>query len=207
MQLFLSLIFFALYSAQSNVSACPCPDVDLNVQNLQVNYIGLTVNKLQAHVSLSATIGNLLKLQAGVDASISSVSLIIEDVKAEVELVVRLGNVVAIVNRTMDTLDQNPNLLTGLISAVEGLLSKTVGVLGQLIQRTVLQTGEILQQVLDSSNNVLSSSIVGNVTSLPIVNTFTNSIGQTVKWFQDTSGKVIQVTYDSAGNIVDATTM
>jgi hypothetical protein len=37
--------------------------------------------------------------------------LTIQDVEAEVQLVARIGNIVAIINRTMDTLDKNPNLL------------------------------------------------------------------------------------------------
>jgi hypothetical protein len=70
------------------------------------------VDNLVAHVNLNAAVGTLVSLQVGVDVSIQKVNLTIQDVEAEVQLVARIGNIVAIINRTMDTLDKNPNLLS-----------------------------------------------------------------------------------------------
>jgi hypothetical protein len=65
-----------------------------------------------AHVNLNAAVGTLVSLQVGVDVSIQKVSLTIQDVEAEVQLVARIGNIVTFISRTMDTLDKNPNLLS-----------------------------------------------------------------------------------------------
>ena len=71
----------------------------------------MVVDDLFAHVSLNAKAANLVTLDAGVDVSIKKVNLTIADVDAQVQLTVRLGNVNKIVNRVMDSLDKNPNLL------------------------------------------------------------------------------------------------
>jgi hypothetical protein len=53
------------------------PDVWLNVPNLSVDEISLVVENIQAHVSISATIANLVSRNAGVDVSIDKVNLTI----------------------------------------------------------------------------------------------------------------------------------
>jgi hypothetical protein len=40
------------------------------------------------------------------------VNLSIDGVAAQLQLVARLGNIVTVVNRALDTIDRNPNLLT-----------------------------------------------------------------------------------------------
>jgi hypothetical protein len=53
------------------------PDVWLNVPDLSVDEISIVVEDLQAHVSLSAGVANLVSLNAGVDVSIDKVNLTI----------------------------------------------------------------------------------------------------------------------------------
>jgi hypothetical protein len=53
------------------------PDVWLNVPNLSVQEISLVVENLQAHVSISANVANLVSINAGVDVSIDTVNLTI----------------------------------------------------------------------------------------------------------------------------------
>ena len=53
------------------------PDVWLNVPDLSVQEISLVVEDLQAHVSISATVANLVSINAGVDVSIDKVNLTI----------------------------------------------------------------------------------------------------------------------------------
>jgi hypothetical protein len=53
------------------------PDVWLNVPDLSVQEISLLVEDLQAHVSISATVANLVSINAGVDVSIDKVNLTI----------------------------------------------------------------------------------------------------------------------------------
>ncbi len=121
------------------------PDVWLNVPNLSVDEISLVVENIQAHVSLSATVANLVSLNAGVDVSIDTVNLTIVGVKAQVQLAVYLDNIAKIINRTMASLDLNPLLTTlvnGVIQTVNNLLC------------TLTQNGQLIHQIIDSGKRI-----------------------------------------------------
>jgi hypothetical protein len=94
------------------------PDVLLSIPNLGVDHIGLEVDNLRAHVELHAKVLDLLELDIGADVSIEKVELNIENVRVQAMLKVRLENVVQIVNRVMDTIDANPEILTNLTAGL-----------------------------------------------------------------------------------------
>lgn len=197
------------------------PDVLLDVPNLSVDEITLEVENLKAKVSLDARLANLLALTAGADVSIDKVKLQIKGVKAEVLLKVRLDNVAAIIDRTLTTIDRNPEILTKLLESVDktvgtvggvaqtalqpgGVLSQTINTLGQTVQRTVDATGNIVEKTLDSTGKVVGSNTVGNVTSLRILGETTNAAGQTIRRVQDTAGGVIELTLNTAGKVISS---
>ncbi len=103
------------------------PDVLLDVPNLSVDEITLKVKNLHAHVSLDARLANLLQLGAGADASIDDVDLTIKGVRAEVLLKVRLDNVAAIIDRTLTTVDRNPQILERLLQSVDNTVWRCSG--------------------------------------------------------------------------------
>jgi hypothetical protein len=78
-------------SRSSAATAGAPPDVYLNVPELHVGRIELTVDELKADINLNAKVANLVQLNAGVQVSIQKVNITIAEVDAEVELVVRLG--------------------------------------------------------------------------------------------------------------------
>lgn len=66
-----------------------------------------------------------------------SQNLTIVDVEAELELIVRLGNLVEIVNRVFESLDLNPLLITALnnvTSIVDTVVGAVDGLLGSITQ-------------------------------------------------------------------------
>jgi len=95
-------------AAQQAMQSGNQPDVLLDVPDLSVQQLTLEVENLQVHLALDARLANLLKLTAGADASIDKVKLDIRGVHAQATLVVRLDNVRAIIERTLQTLDNNP---------------------------------------------------------------------------------------------------
>jgi sarcosine oxidase gamma subunit len=196
------------------------PDVLLDVPNLSVDEITLEVENLKAKVSLDARLANLLSLSAGADVGIDKVKLTIKGVKAEVLLKVRLDNVAQIIDRTLTTIDRNPEILTRLLQSVDntvgtvggvaqtalqpgGVLSQTINTLGQTVQRTVDTTGNIVEKTLDATGNIVNSNTVGNVSSLRVL-TETKSGGQIIRRVQDTAGGVIELTLDSAGKVINS---
>lgn len=197
------------------------PDVLLDVPNLSVDEITLEVDNLRAKVSLDARLANLLQLTAGADVGIDKVKLTIKGVKAEVLLKVRLDNVASIIDRTLTTIDRNPEILVKLLESVDktvgtvgnvantalqpgGVLSQTINSLNQTVQRTLDTTGNIVEKTLDTTGQVVNSRTVGNLTDLRVLSETVNSTGQTVRRVQDTSGGVIEVVLDSAGKVVNS---
>jgi hypothetical protein len=113
------------------------PDVLLNVPTLSVGRIELDVDNLQADVNLNAAVAGLVTINAGVAVSIQKVNLTITDVDANLELIVRLGNLVAIVQRVFESLDLNPLLITALndvTSLVDTVVGAVDGLLGSITQ-------------------------------------------------------------------------
>jgi hypothetical protein len=100
-------------------SVTPNRDVILEIPELSVDSIGLTVADVRAHVALDANAMNLVQLTAGVDVGIKKVQLGIVGVLAEVYLYVDLDNVAKIVNRVVQTLDRNPQILIQVLKTVD----------------------------------------------------------------------------------------
>src|SRR4051812_18882423 len=97
----------------------PNRDVILEVPELSVDSIGLTVSNVRAHVALDANAMNLVQITAGVDVGIKQVQLGIVGVFGEVYLYADLDNVARIVDRVVQTLDRNPKILTQVLQAVD----------------------------------------------------------------------------------------
>lgn len=140
-----------------NNSVLGPPDVYLRVPELSVKHIGLEVDKLKADVSLRASVAGLVKVQAGVSVGVDKVNISIDDVGARLDLLIRLGSLVEIVNRTMQTLDLNPKL-TAVINQVGDIATDTVGAAGGLVGSILGKTkggGEI---TVDDKGNILEET-------------------------------------------------
>jgi hypothetical protein len=112
----------------TNTSLTPNRDVILEIPELSVDSIGLTVENVKAHVSLDANAMNFVQLNAGVDVGIKKVQLGLVGVFAEAYLYVDLDNVARIVNRVVQTLDKNPQILTQVLKTVDVGVSSITGV-------------------------------------------------------------------------------
>jgi hypothetical protein len=125
-------------------------DVLLDVSELEVDQIKLTVRDLRAHVSVLAEIASLLNLQVGVDARLDEVELEIEGVRAKVLLKVRLDDVRAILKHALDTVAQHPEILRILTRALEevvkGRLGDALGTLEDVLGS--LQEGDPVNELL-----------------------------------------------------------
>ena len=114
------------YTAQQR-QLTPNRDVILEIPELSVDSIGLTVSDVRAHVSLDANAMNFVQITAGVDVGIKEVQLSITGVAAEAYLYVDLDNVGRIVARVVQTLDRNPAILTNLLKAVDTTVNAATG--------------------------------------------------------------------------------
>jgi hypothetical protein len=102
-------------------------DVILDVSELEVDRIKLTVKDLSAHVSVLAELASLLNLQVGVHARLDEVELEIEGVRAKVLLKVRLDDVRAIIKEALETVAEHPEILRILTRALDELVTGRLG--------------------------------------------------------------------------------
>lgn len=174
------------------------PDVILDIPNLSVDEITLDVQNLEAHVALDARLANLLHLKAGADASIEKVNVTIKGIQVRAALIVRLDNVKAIIDRTLQTLDNNPQIITQLT----GTLNNTVTTVGGVANNAVGTVGDLTRDVL-RSGAVLDLARAG----LTTVSQTVNAAGQTVRQVRDRNGALYRVITDAAGRIVSSTRM
>jgi len=171
------------------------PDVILDVPNLSVEQLTIEVNNLQVHLALEARLANLLHLTAGADARIDNVRIELTGVRAQATLIVRLDNVRAIIERTLQTLDNNPQLVTQLLSTVDN----TVNTVGGVANNTVGTVGSIAGSLL-RNGQVLDLAASG----LTEVSRTVNSAGQTVRQVSDGRGRLLEVVTDTANRIVSS---
>jgi len=115
------------YGPQEQTPARQDVDVILDVSELEVDRIKLTVRNLRAHVSVIAELASLLSLQVGVDARLDEVDLEIEGVRAKVLLKVRLDDVRAILKEALETVAEHPEILRILTRALDEVVSGRLG--------------------------------------------------------------------------------
>ncbi|KAM0718044.1 hypothetical protein Q7P37_006376 [Cladosporium fusiforme] len=190
------------------------PDVYLNVPELHVGRIELTVEELKADINLNAKVANLVQVNAGVQVGIQKVNITIAEVDAEVELVVRLGHLVDIVGRVFESLDLNP-LLIDTINNVTSLAGDVIGdVVGAVdgLLGSITQGGKTLNVLVDNLGNIVQevdgvSEIVGdftkNMTETGITKDLGNGLTQKEFSYSPLSALVDIVT-NSAGQVVQA---
>ena len=103
------------------------PDVLLDVPHLHVDEIDLKLDELDARVALRANVLDLLRLDVGIDAELRGVELDIKGVDAQALLKVRLENLTAMVDRVMETIERNPELLLGLTERLGATVGEVSG--------------------------------------------------------------------------------
>jgi hypothetical protein len=138
------------------------PDVWVNVPELHVGELNIDVEQLQAQLALRAQVANLVNLTAGVQVSIDKVNIDIKDVDARAELKVRLQNTYNILDRTLTTLDENPELIKGALETADTAVQET-GQVGKGATQSGGALSELSSGVGDTLGNVgdTVSSIAG----------------------------------------------
>ena len=193
------------------------PDVLLNVPTLSVGRIELVVENLQADINLNAQVAGLVTINAGVAVSVQKVNITIEDVDAQLELIVRLGHLVDIVNRVFQSLDLNPLLITALnnvTSIVDNVVGEVDGLLGSITQGgntlsfVIDNLGNIVQQVASTTGNSNSaSSIVGNylqnMTITGVEQTLSNGLVKKQYSYSPLKA-LVDIVFNKAGQVVQA---
>ncbi len=86
-------------------------DVVLDIPVLKVEELDLEVDELRAHISARAELAGFLNISVGVDAYVDKVKLRIKGVEAQVQLKVKLERILGSIDRALQAIDNNPQLL------------------------------------------------------------------------------------------------
>ena len=191
-------------------------DVYLNVPQLSVGKIELDVDNLSADINLNANVAQLVQINAGVKVAVEKVNITITEIDAQLELVVRLGHLVDIVQRVFSSLDLNPLLINALnnvtsivgevVGAVDGLLgSVTNG--GKTLNFIIDNLGNIVQEVSSSAGQA-TNTIVGdyltNMTFTGTQQTLSGGLVQKTYLYKELNS-LVDIVFNKAGQIVQAT--
>ncbi|KAK4234933.1 hypothetical protein C8A03DRAFT_46825 [Achaetomium macrosporum] len=173
------------------------PDVLFRVPELHVGRIELDVDDLRADLNLNADIARLVALNVGVQVGVSKVNITIADVDAKLDLVIRLGNLAKMVNRTLASLDLNPLLIT----VLNEIISR-----GNEVKFLIDNLGNIVQEVAGGAGDVVSS-IVGNyeknMTFTGVVKDLGNGLKQKTYRY-DPLGSLVNIIFNTLGQVVQA---
>lgn len=191
------------------------PDVYLNVPELHVGRIELGVEELQADINLNARVAGLVQINAGVQVAVQKINITIADVDVNLELIVRLGNLVEIVERVFDSLDLNP-LLIGLVNNVTNLVGDVIGAVDGLLG-SITQGGTTLNFLIDNLGNIVQE-VVGGATGAvsTIVGNYKQNMTQVGDDKQISQGLIqktfsyeplnalVDIVFNTAGQVVQA---
>jgi hypothetical protein len=191
------------------------PDVLLRVPELHVGKIELDVDNLQADLNLNAEIANLVSLNVGVQVGVSKVNITVADVDAQLDLVVRLGNLAKMVNRTLTSLDLNPlliNVLNEVGDVVDAVVGAVDGLLGSIVRGDtklnflIDNLGNIVQEVVEGAGDAVST-IVGNYEKNMTYTGISKELGNglTQKTYRyDPLGSLVNIIFNTLGQVVQA---
>jgi hypothetical protein len=131
------------------------PDVYVYVPKIKVGELCIDVERLEAHLALRAQVANLVNLIAGVHVGVDKVKIDIKDVEAECELKVRLENTYNILDRTLSTLDENPEVVERLLDTADNAVDETGQIgsgLGDSLGNLTGSIGDSLSSVTQNAN-------------------------------------------------------
>jgi pyruvate/2-oxoglutarate dehydrogenase complex dihydrolipoamide acyltransferase (E2) component len=198
------------------------PDVVLDVPVLNIDELDLEVEDLAAHVSVRAELADLVKVNVGVDVYLNNVKLEIKGVEAQALLKVRLEKVLSTIDRALDAIDKNPQILGGAArgagrmaqlaeeatsgwvddSATEGagdrldLASNQAGRAGE--------SGNVTETTPSKSNEeVEGEETKSSLADLQIEEEYVDERGRIVGRARDASGNVVEEVLDEEGGVLD----
>ena len=203
------------------------PTFLLDVPVLNIDELDLEVEDLRAHVSLRAELANLVKINVGVDIYLDKVKLNIQGVEAQALLTVKLDRVLATLDRALEAINRNPQILNEVVRDVDSAVGDTgVGVdqevreSGQSVDRTPRpedaadQFREATSQVGNESGNVTEPApneseetgdeeATGTLDGLQIEEEYVDERGWIVGRARDGSGNVVEGVLDEEGNVTN----
>ena len=107
------------------------PTFVLDVPVLNVDELDLEVNDLRAHVALRAELADFVKINVGVDVYLDKVKLNVQGLEAQALLKIEMDKVLGTLNRALEAIDKNPQILDRVVQDVDEAVGSAAGGLNQ----------------------------------------------------------------------------
>ena len=121
-------------NSQPSRPANDTPDITLDIPTLNLEEARLQVENLRARISLQAELADVVRINVGVDAFLENVELDLKGLEAQAVLRADLENVREVLVRTLESLDDNPDLVDSLTRLAEATSNKNMeGVAGDFV--------------------------------------------------------------------------
>lgn len=95
------------------------PDVLLDVPALDVEELNLEAEEVRVRVSFGAELGDMVKINVGLETELDAFKLEVKGLQAEAQLKARLDNVREIFSEVLTTLENNPDLAQDLMGDLD----------------------------------------------------------------------------------------
>jgi pyruvate/2-oxoglutarate dehydrogenase complex dihydrolipoamide acyltransferase (E2) component len=200
------------------------PDVVLDVPVLNIDEMDLEVEDLQARVSLQAELADLVSVNVGVHINLGKVKLEIKGLEAQALLKVRLDRILGTIDRALEAIDHNPQIISGAFRAVDQTSQETdrtkqamEGTTGQAagaVERTGQEASGLLDETSDEAERTTQSTSEesGNAAEA-ISNESGDAVGEKVagnlaglpieEEYIDEEGRIVGRARDESGNVVE----
>ncbi|MER7078468.1 hypothetical protein [Saccharopolyspora kobensis] len=175
------------------------PDVLLDVPDLRVDEISLEVEDLRAKVSLQAEVLDLVKLNVGADVHLGRVALEIKGVEAQALLKVRLDNVAGILERVLQTIDRNPQILENLTQGLGSAVREVGEGAGSAVRVVGAGAGGAVREVGEGAGEAVRDVGEGAGSAVEYVG---ESAGEAVRDVGEGAGSTVEYAGESAGEAV-----
>jgi pyruvate/2-oxoglutarate dehydrogenase complex dihydrolipoamide acyltransferase (E2) component len=215
------------YAANQNKQLGVDPDVVLDVPVLNIDELDLEVENLRAHVSLRAELADLVKINVGIDVYLDKVKLEIKGVEAQALLKIRLESVLKTLNRALDAVDRNPQILGEYARSTDQSARDTnqaardadqgarqparlaEAAPGRIDAMTEGDggrrgaSGDVTDTVFRESNGVEGEEAKSNLADLQIEEEYVDERGRIAGRARDESGNVVEEVLDEEGGVLD----
>ena len=200
----------------------------LDVPVLNIDEIDLEVEDLRAHISLRAELASFVKINVGVDLYLDKVKLDIKGLEAQVLLKINLDEVLGTLDRALESINMNPQILNEVVQDVNPAAGGADGDASQSTREsdgTEQARGGAHDQSLGEGDRTEDRVVQGSVASpepapnepeetvdkeatstldgLQIEEEYVDERGRIVGRAWDGSGNMVEGVLDDEGNVAD----
>ena len=200
----------------------------LDVPVLNIDEIDLEVEDLRAHISLRAELASFVKINVGVDLYLDKVKLDIKGLEAQVLLKINLDEVLGTLDRALESINMNPQILNEVVQDVnpaaggadgdasqstresDGIEQAGGGARDQSLDqedrtedRVVQGSGEVTEPAPNESEETVDEEATSTLDGLQIEEEYVDERGRIVGRAWDGSGNMVEGVLDDEGNVAN----